>query len=93
MPAVPNTDRFHPARTKPSIAAITATRPTTVRVANVRLWTLQVLLAAAYGFSAAGKRTADAQNVARFEAMGLGTTGMYVIGVLEPAGVIAQLRR
>ena len=49
------------------------TTPTTGRAANVALWTLQVLLAAVYLFSAFGKLTADAQNVAGFEAMGFGT--------------------
>jgi DoxX-like protein len=71
------------------MTAIAATRPATARVANVGLWALQVLLAAVYAFSAAGKLTAEAQNVAGFEAMGLGTTGMYVIGALELAGAIA----
>lgn len=74
------------------MTAITAPAPasTTTRTANVGLWTLQVLLAAVYAFSASGKLTADAQNVAGFEAMGLGTTGMYVIGALELAGAIAM---
>jgi uncharacterized membrane protein YphA (DoxX/SURF4 family) len=73
------------------MTAVTATRPaTTVRVANVGLWTLQVLLAAVYAFSALGKLTADPQAVAGFEAMGLGTAGMYVIGALELAGAIAM---
>jgi uncharacterized membrane protein YphA (DoxX/SURF4 family) len=62
----------------------------TSRAANAGLWALQVLLAAVYAFSAFGKLTADAQNVAGFEAMGLGTTGMYVIGALELAGAIAM---
>jgi uncharacterized membrane protein len=66
------------------------TATTTARVANVGLWALQVLLAAVYAFSAAGKLTADAQDVAVFEAMGLGTTGMYVIGALELAGAVAM---
>ncbi|GAA4677542.1 hypothetical protein GCM10023215_07830 [Pseudonocardia yuanmonensis] len=70
---------------------ITATTTATKsRAANVGLWTLQVLLAAVYAFSAFGKLTADAQNVAGFEAMGLGTTGMYLIGALELAGAIAM---
>ena len=71
-------------------ATTTAPRPTTARIANVGLWTLQVLLAAVFAFSAFGKLTADAQNVAGFEAMGLGTTGMYIIGALELAGAIAM---
>jgi DoxX-like family len=65
-------------------------RPTISRAANVGLWTLQVLLAAVYAFSAYGKLTADAQNVAGFEAMGLGAAGMYTIGALELAGAIAM---
>lgn len=67
-----------------------ATHTTTSRAGNAGLWTLQVLLAAVYTFSAFGKLTADAQNVAGFEAMGLGTPGMYVIGTLELAGAIAM---
>src|SRR5918999_6141785 len=72
------------------MTATTAPRPTTARIANVGLWTLQVLLAAVYAFSAFGKLTAEAQNVAGFEAMGLGTTGMYIVGALELAGAIAM---
>ncbi len=72
------------------MTAITATAPTTSRAAHAGLWTLQVLLAAVYAFSAFGKLTADAQNVAGFEAMGLGATGMYLIGALELAGAIAM---
>jgi uncharacterized membrane protein YphA (DoxX/SURF4 family) len=72
------------------MTAITATRPTSVRIAAVGLWTLQVILAAVYALAAFGKLTADAQNVALFEAIGLGTTGMYVVGVLELAGAIAM---
>jgi uncharacterized membrane protein YphA (DoxX/SURF4 family) len=67
----------------------TTTTPTS-RAANVGLWTLQVLLAAVYAFSAFGKLTAEAQNVAGFEAMGLGAPGMYTIGLLELAGAIAM---
>ena len=63
---------------------------TTSRAANAGLWTLQVLLAAVYAFSAYGKLTAEAQNVAGFEAMGLGMPGMYLIGALELAGAIAM---
>jgi uncharacterized membrane protein YphA (DoxX/SURF4 family) len=71
-------------------ATTTTRRRTTSRAANVTLWTLQVLLAAVYAFSALGKLTAEAQNVAGFEAMGLGMTGMYIIGSLELAGAIAM---
>ena len=69
--------------------ARTASRPTS-RAAGAGLWTLQVLLAAVYAFSAYGKLTAEAQNVAGFEAMGLGAPGMYIIGLLELAGAIAM---
>ena len=57
---------------------------------NAALWTLQVLLAAVFAFAAYGKLTADAQDVAVFEALNLGTTGMYIVGALELAGAIAM---
>jgi uncharacterized membrane protein YphA (DoxX/SURF4 family) len=60
------------------------------RAGIAALWTLQVVLAAAFAFSAFGKLTAEAQNVAGFEAMGLGMPGMYIIGTLELAGAIAM---
>ena len=72
------------------MTAITAPAPTTSRLVNAGLWTLQVLLAVVYAFSAFGKLTAEAQNVAGFQAMGLGNTGMYIIGALELAGAIAM---
>jgi DoxX-like family len=72
------------------MTAITPTASTTSRAAGAGLWTLQVLLAAVYAFSALGKLTADPQNVAGFAAMGLGSTGMYVIGALELAGAVAM---
>jgi len=74
--------------TTTSAATVSTRRPG--RVGNAALWTLQVLLAAVYAFSAYGKLTADAQNVAGFEAMGLGTTGLYIIGALELAGAVAM---
>ena len=69
---------------------ITAATRTPSRAVGAGLWTLQVLLAAVYAFSAFGKLTAEAQNVAGFEAMGLGAPGMYIIGALELAGAIAM---
>ena len=73
------------------MSTITASRPTTAaRAGNVGLWTLQVLLAAVYAFSAYGKLTADPVQVAGSEAAGLGITGMYIIGALELAGAIAM---
>jgi hypothetical protein len=74
--------------TTTSAATATVSRPG--RASNAGLWTLQVLLGAVYAFSAYGKLTADAQNVAGFEAMGLGTAGMYIIGALELAGAVAM---
>lgn len=71
------------------MTATTSTRPRS-RTASAGLWVLQVLLAAVYAFSAFGKLTADPQNVAGFAAMGLGNTGMYIIGALELAGAIAM---
>jgi uncharacterized membrane protein YphA (DoxX/SURF4 family) len=70
--------------------ADTSTPRSTSRRAHVGLWILQVLIAAIYAFSAFGKLSADPQNVAGFEAMGLGNVGMYVIGSLELAGAIAM---
>lgn len=67
----------------------TPTSTPTSRIGAVALWTLQVLVAATFAFSAVLKLSAEAQNVAGFEAMGLGTTGMYVIGALELAGALA----
>jgi uncharacterized membrane protein YphA (DoxX/SURF4 family) len=61
------------------------------RVGNAALWVLQVLAAAVFVFAALPKVTADPQAVAGFEALGLGTAGMYIIGVLELAGAVALL--
>jgi len=61
------------------------------RVANVALWVLQVALAALFVFAALPKLTANQQAVDGFNAMGLGTTGMYIVGALELAGAIALL--
>jgi uncharacterized membrane protein YphA (DoxX/SURF4 family) len=65
-------------------------RSTPTRGANIGLWTLQVLLAAVYAFSAYLKLTADPQQVAGFEVLGLGNAGMYIVGALELAGAIAM---
>lgn len=61
------------------------------RAANVAVWVLQVLLAATYVMASVGKLTASPQAVAGFTEMGLGVTGMYVIGALELAGAIGLL--
>ncbi|MHA6617142.1 DoxX family protein [Pseudonocardia sp. DLS-67] len=72
------------------MTAITATRPVTIRIANVALWVVQVLLAATYAFAAAGKLGGDPAVLAGFAAMGIGTTVVYLIGALELAGAIAM---
>lgn len=72
------------------MTAIAATRPTTVRISDVALWAAQVLLAATYAFSAAGKLSSDPAVLAGFEAMGIGATAVYIIGALELAGAIAM---
>ncbi len=61
------------------------------RAANIGLWVLRVLAAAVFVFTGLQKVTADPQQVAGFEAMGLGIVGMYLIGSLELAGAVALL--
>lgn len=69
----------------------TTPSPTRHRVSNAALWVLQVLLAVVFAFAAFGKLSADPQQVAGFTQMGLGITGMYIIGALELLGAIALL--
>jgi hypothetical protein len=61
------------------------------RGGHVTLWCLQVLCAGVFVMAAIPKVTADPQAVAGFTALGLGTVGMYVIGVLELAGAVGLL--
>ncbi|MBO0875745.1 MAG: DoxX family protein [Pseudonocardia sp.] len=61
------------------------------RAANRALWVLQVLTSALFVFASVPKLTADPMAVAGFEMMGLGTTGMYIIGGLELLGAVALL--
>jgi uncharacterized membrane protein YphA (DoxX/SURF4 family) len=61
------------------------------RWGNVALWGLQVVVAGVFVMAAIPKLTADPQAVAGFSELGLGTAGMYVIGVLEIAGAIGLL--
>lgn len=63
----------------------------TNRVANRALWVLQVLTSALFVFASVPKLTADPMAVAGFDAMGLGTSGMYIIGGLELLGAVALL--
>ena len=74
-------------------AATSARRPVAERHrgVNVAVWVLQVLLAGTYVMAAFPKLTANPQAVAGFAEIGLGTTGMYLIGALELAGAIALL--
>lgn len=61
------------------------------RGVNLAVWVLQVLLAGTYVIASLTKLAATPQAVAGFTEMGLGTTGMYIIGALELAGAIALL--
>jgi uncharacterized membrane protein YphA (DoxX/SURF4 family) len=61
------------------------------RGANVVLWVLQVLTAGVFVLAAVPKLTADPMAVAGFTTMGLGTTGMYLVGTLEVLGAVALL--
>ena len=61
------------------------------RGVNLAVWVLQVLLTGTYVMASLPKLTASPQAVAGFAEMGLGTTGMYIIGALELAGAIALL--
>lgn len=61
------------------------------RRGHIVLWCLQVLAAGVYVLAAIPKVTADPQAVAGFTALGLGTVGMYIIGILELVGAIGLL--
>jgi uncharacterized membrane protein YphA (DoxX/SURF4 family) len=61
------------------------------RVANVGLWVIQVLLAAAFLLAAYTKLAATPAAVAGFEDIGLGLWLMYAIGVIELVGAVALL--
>ena len=67
--------------------------PTTSRplAARVGLGVLQGVLAAVFLFSASGKVTLDPTVVAGFAAMGFGTAGTVVIGILESLGAVGLL--
>jgi uncharacterized membrane protein YphA (DoxX/SURF4 family) len=61
------------------------------RATNIGLWMLQVVAAAVFAYVGVAKLMAPPTIVQTFTAMGLGATGMYVIGVLELAGAVALL--
>lgn len=63
----------------------------TSRAAGIGLWTLQIVLAAVLLFSAYGKLTGDPTNTAGFAAMGMGSGGMFFVGLVEVAGAIGLL--
>ncbi|MEJ2862241.1 DoxX family protein [Actinomycetospora flava] len=76
------------------MSATTATEaPTTARPRAARwaLAVLQVLLAALYLMSGFGKVSLDPTNVAGFAMMGIGTTGVVALGVVELAAAIGLL--
>ncbi|HEX6076888.1 MAG TPA: DoxX family protein [Micromonosporaceae bacterium] len=61
------------------------------KAANIALWVLQALLAFNFAFAAIGKFTGNEQMVATFDKIGWGDWFMYVIAVLELAGVVGLL--
>ncbi|GAA2364738.1 hypothetical protein GCM10009854_50320 [Saccharopolyspora halophila] len=63
----------------------------TGRIANVVLWVVQVLLAAAFLFAAGAKFAGDPAVVATFDAIGAGAWLLYLVAVLEALGAIALL--
>ncbi|ANY05323.1 DoxX family protein [Pseudonocardia sp. HH130630-07] len=69
----------------------TPARRTRPAVATVALWVLQVLLAVVFAFIALPKMMGDPIALPPFELVGLGTTGMVVVGWLELAGAVALL--
>lgn len=73
-----------------STATVT-TATTRPRAARWALGVLQVLLAAVYLFSAAGKISLEPMVVAGFAMMGIGTAGTVAIGVVELAAAVGLL--
>jgi uncharacterized membrane protein YphA (DoxX/SURF4 family) len=61
------------------------------RALNITLWVAQVLLAALFVFSAAGKLLGDPTAVASFQTIGFGQWFRYFTGVVELAGGIGLL--
>ncbi|MEU4878759.1 DoxX family protein [Streptomyces sp. NPDC021608] len=78
--------------TAPVVPVTSVASATRGRRARIALRTVQVLLALFYGIaSALPKLIANSYAVDSFEKIGWGSTGMYVIGVLELAGGVALL--
>lgn len=65
--------------------------PARSRAVTAVLWTLQVLLAAVFAFSALAKFTAADAVAESARVMGVGTWFLTAIGVLELAGAVALL--
>ncbi|GAA4865390.1 DoxX family protein [Actinomycetospora straminea] len=74
-----------------STATVTAAPTTRPRAARWALGVLQVLLAAVYLFSAAGKISLEPTVVAGFAMMGIGAAGTVALGVVELAAAIGLL--
>ncbi len=58
------------------------------KASNTALWTLQVLVALAFGAAGSGKLLGSADMVALFDAVGLGQWFRYVTGSLEVLGAL-----
>jgi uncharacterized membrane protein YphA (DoxX/SURF4 family) len=71
--------------------AVATSRPGVGKAANITLWVLQVLLAVQFLFAALGKFTGNEQMVSTFDKIGAGAWFMYLVAVLELAGVVGLL--
>jgi putative oxidoreductase len=58
------------------------------KASNIALWTLQVLVALAFGAAGSGKLLGSADMIALFEAVGIGQWFRYVTGLLEVVGAV-----
>ncbi|MDN0194884.1 DoxX family protein [Streptomyces sp. S.PNR 29] len=78
--------------TTASATSTTSAPSASRRAARIALRVLQVLLALVFGIaSALPKLIAHSSAVESFDKIGWGSTGMYIIGVLELAGAVALL--
>lgn len=83
---------IHPP-TQPAAATSTTRRVRRApwRSANGRIWILQTVLAVGYAMTAAPKLSGDPRIVAQLADLGVGATGVHVIGALELAGAVGLL--
>lgn len=72
-------------------SASSPSKQTRGRAANVALWVLQVLVAAAFALVAAVKLSNNPEAVAAFDVIGAGQWLRYGIGTLELAGAVGLL--